>query len=282
LAVQGSRAPVWLPPLDIAPNLDELLGGLVTDPSGGLHREPSLRSSLTVPMALVDKPFEQRGTWSGSTSPGPRPRRHRGQSAEREVHRRTVAHHRARLTTRRRGPGLLPRLRRRQLGRLRDCRTSAASRAGGHGGGAADVGEVATCSRDGNGASPPRHRLGHHLPAAAPTVRSGRHAGVPEDGFGTCSSSSTAGPRCAASSRTSRGADGHRHRGLSTASTWWRLPPVAGLPQQHQGPVRSGWKLRLGERATRPSTARRRERAGRPAGRGINNDGRHAWPRCRR
>ncbi len=52
---------VWLPPLDVAPSLDELLGGLVTDPARGVTTaNPSLRGALRVPVALVDKPYEQR------------------------------------------------------------------------------------------------------------------------------------------------------------------------------------------------------------------------------
>ncbi len=52
---------VWLPPLDVAPNLDELLGGLITDSNRGVTTaNASLRGTLTVPVALVDKPFEQR------------------------------------------------------------------------------------------------------------------------------------------------------------------------------------------------------------------------------
>jgi hypothetical protein len=62
LAGKGTPAhQVWLPPLDVPPNLDELLGGLVTDPTRGVTTaNASLRGRLTVPMALVDKPFEQR------------------------------------------------------------------------------------------------------------------------------------------------------------------------------------------------------------------------------
>ncbi len=52
---------VWLPPLDVPPNLDELLGGLVTDPVRGVTTPTAaLRGTLTVPIALVDKPYEQR------------------------------------------------------------------------------------------------------------------------------------------------------------------------------------------------------------------------------
>ena len=62
LAGKGMPAhQVWLPPLDVPPNLDELLGGLVTDPARGVTTaNPSLRGVLTVPVALVDKPYEQR------------------------------------------------------------------------------------------------------------------------------------------------------------------------------------------------------------------------------
>jgi S-DNA-T family DNA segregation ATPase FtsK/SpoIIIE len=59
---KGSAAhQVWLPPLDVPPNLDELLGGLVTDPARGVTAaNPALFGALTVPVALVDKPYEQR------------------------------------------------------------------------------------------------------------------------------------------------------------------------------------------------------------------------------
>lgn len=57
---------VWLPPLTRAPGLDDLLGQLVTvdTPGRGMRglsvANPSLRGALQVPIALVDKPFEQR------------------------------------------------------------------------------------------------------------------------------------------------------------------------------------------------------------------------------
>ncbi|GAA1753824.1 type VII secretion protein EccCa [Luedemannella helvata] len=57
---------VWLPPLDRAPSLDDLLGAIVTvdTPGRGMRgltvANPSLRGALQVPVALVDKPFEQR------------------------------------------------------------------------------------------------------------------------------------------------------------------------------------------------------------------------------
>ncbi|MFD1320822.1 type VII secretion protein EccCa [Micromonospora sonneratiae] len=52
---------VWLPPLGQSPTLDELLGPVVTDPVRGLtFGNPELHGALQVPVALVDKPFEQR------------------------------------------------------------------------------------------------------------------------------------------------------------------------------------------------------------------------------
>ncbi|MFE7542681.1 type VII secretion protein EccCa [Streptomyces platensis] len=59
---QGPAAhQVWLPPLDKAPALDQLLHALATTPERGLHAS-SYRATggLTVPLGLVDKPFEQR------------------------------------------------------------------------------------------------------------------------------------------------------------------------------------------------------------------------------
>jgi S-DNA-T family DNA segregation ATPase FtsK/SpoIIIE len=52
---------VWLPPLREPPTLDELLGPLVTDPSRGVTTaEASRRGTLTVPVAIVDRPLDQR------------------------------------------------------------------------------------------------------------------------------------------------------------------------------------------------------------------------------
>nr|MDT0662632.1 type VII secretion protein EccCa [Micromonospora sp. DSM 115978] len=62
LVGQGPPAhQVWLPPLAEAPTLDELLGPVGTDPARGLTvGNPELHGTLQVPVALVDKPFEQR------------------------------------------------------------------------------------------------------------------------------------------------------------------------------------------------------------------------------
>ncbi|MER0245501.1 type VII secretion protein EccCa [Streptomyces sp. HSW2009] len=59
---QGQPAhQVWLPPLDEAPPLDQLLPPLVTAPERGLHAGGYQRAGgLTVPLGLIDKPFEQR------------------------------------------------------------------------------------------------------------------------------------------------------------------------------------------------------------------------------
>jgi S-DNA-T family DNA segregation ATPase FtsK/SpoIIIE len=52
---------VWLPPLAHAAGLDELLGPLVTEPALGYTvANPHLRGNLQVPVAQVDKPYEQR------------------------------------------------------------------------------------------------------------------------------------------------------------------------------------------------------------------------------
>jgi len=52
---------VWLPPLSTSASLDELLGPVVADPARGLSvANPQLHGALRVPVALVDKPFEQR------------------------------------------------------------------------------------------------------------------------------------------------------------------------------------------------------------------------------
>ncbi|HYN94301.1 MAG TPA: type VII secretion protein EccCa [Pilimelia sp.] len=62
LAGQGPPAhQVWLPPLSQSPTLDELLGPVVADPARGLtFANPELHGALQVPVAIVDKPFEQR------------------------------------------------------------------------------------------------------------------------------------------------------------------------------------------------------------------------------
>jgi S-DNA-T family DNA segregation ATPase FtsK/SpoIIIE len=62
LAGQGPPAhQVWLPPLSQSPTLDELLGPVVADPVRGLtFANPELHGALQVPVAIVDKPFEQR------------------------------------------------------------------------------------------------------------------------------------------------------------------------------------------------------------------------------
>lgn len=62
LAGQGPPAhQVWLPPLDRAPTLDELLGPPGVDPERGLtFANPELHGGLQVPVAVVDKPYEQR------------------------------------------------------------------------------------------------------------------------------------------------------------------------------------------------------------------------------
>ena len=62
LAGQGPPAhQVWLPPLADPPTLDELLGPVTTDPARGLtFANPELHGALQVPVAVVDKPYEQR------------------------------------------------------------------------------------------------------------------------------------------------------------------------------------------------------------------------------
>ncbi|GAA0815497.1 type VII secretion protein EccCa [Spirilliplanes yamanashiensis] len=62
LAGQGPPAhQVWLPPLVTSPALDELLGPVTVDPARGLaFANPELHGALQVPVALIDKPAEQR------------------------------------------------------------------------------------------------------------------------------------------------------------------------------------------------------------------------------
>ncbi|QGN46448.1 type VII secretion protein EccCa [Micromonospora sp. WMMD558] len=62
LAGQGPPAhQVWLPPLGPAPALDELAGPATVDPARGLTvGNPELHGALQVPVAVVDRPFEQR------------------------------------------------------------------------------------------------------------------------------------------------------------------------------------------------------------------------------
>ncbi|MFF5448299.1 type VII secretion protein EccCa [Streptomyces sp. NPDC012888] len=62
--LEGQGVPahqVWLPPLDQAPPLDQLLPALAASEARGLHAEGYTRpGGLVVPMGLIDKPFEQR------------------------------------------------------------------------------------------------------------------------------------------------------------------------------------------------------------------------------
>ncbi|MFJ1993308.1 type VII secretion protein EccCa [Streptomyces sp. DASNCL29] len=59
---QGPAAhQVWLPPLNDAPALDQILATLAVSPERGLHVSDYPRSGgLVVPLGIVDKPFEQR------------------------------------------------------------------------------------------------------------------------------------------------------------------------------------------------------------------------------
>lgn len=62
--LEGQGVPahqVWLPPLDQAPPLDQLLPALAPSAERGLHAEGYTRpGGLVVPLGLIDKPFEQR------------------------------------------------------------------------------------------------------------------------------------------------------------------------------------------------------------------------------
>ncbi len=62
--LEGQGVPahqVWLPPLDQAPTLDQLLPGLAATAERGLTATEYTRpGGLTVPLGLIDKPFEQR------------------------------------------------------------------------------------------------------------------------------------------------------------------------------------------------------------------------------
>ncbi|MFI5619199.1 type VII secretion protein EccCa [Streptomyces sp. NPDC051567] len=62
--LEGQGVPahqVWLPPLDQAPPLDQLLPALAPSAERGLHAQGYTRpGGLVVPLGLIDKPFEQR------------------------------------------------------------------------------------------------------------------------------------------------------------------------------------------------------------------------------
>ncbi|GAB2688241.1 type VII secretion protein EccC [Saccharopolyspora gloriosae] len=61
--LKGSGPParqIWLPPLSAAPSLDGLLPSVVPDPVRGMTVEPTGgRTPLRVPVAVVDRPYEQ-------------------------------------------------------------------------------------------------------------------------------------------------------------------------------------------------------------------------------
>ena len=60
---------VWIPPLDLPPALDEVLGPLTATPERGLSAADG--SPLRVPIGLVDRPLDQRREAArASTSPG--------------------------------------------------------------------------------------------------------------------------------------------------------------------------------------------------------------------
>ncbi|MFG2192526.1 type VII secretion protein EccCa [Streptomyces sp. NPDC048639] len=62
--LQGQGPPahqVWLPPLDDSPSVDRMLPALSVTPERGVHAaEYTALGKLVVPVAIVDKPFEQR------------------------------------------------------------------------------------------------------------------------------------------------------------------------------------------------------------------------------
>src|SRR5690606_32656825 len=62
--LEGQGVPahqVWLPPLDRAASLDELLPALTVSAGRGIHpADYPAPGSLTVPLGLIDKPFEQK------------------------------------------------------------------------------------------------------------------------------------------------------------------------------------------------------------------------------
>ncbi|WP_424184569.1 type VII secretion protein EccCa [Actinokineospora sp. G85] len=62
LAGRGAPAhQVWLPPLEVSPPLDELLGGLVEDPRRGLRAsDPAMCGALRAVVGVVDRPLDQR------------------------------------------------------------------------------------------------------------------------------------------------------------------------------------------------------------------------------
>ncbi|UGY93952.1 type VII secretion protein EccCa [Streptomyces gobiensis] len=62
--LQGQGPPahqVWLPPLEESPSMDRMLPALSVSPERGVHAaEYTAQGKLVVPVAIVDKPFEQR------------------------------------------------------------------------------------------------------------------------------------------------------------------------------------------------------------------------------
>ncbi len=160
LAGQGPPAhQVWLPPLDSSPALDELLGPVGVDPVRGLTvANPELHGALQVPVAVVDKPFEQRrdllwlaldGAAGHVAVVGTTPQRPVEPAAHPGLRARAHPHPG-------RGAGLLPRLRRRDARRAarpapRGRRQRALRR---HLACAVPSARSPACSPSGSGASP--------------------------------------------------------------------------------------------------------------------------------
>ena len=268
LAGKGMPAhQVWLPPLAEPPNLDDLLGGLVTDPARGVTTaNPSLRGALTVPIALVDKPFEQRRdiAWfdlsgaAGHVAIVGNPQSGKSTAVRTLVTALALTHtpQEVQVYCLDFGGG--------SLGALRDLP---------HVGGVAGrletapvrrtVGEVATLLADRERRfAARRHRLGGDVPPAAPTVRSGRHARgaggrvrrrVPRRRRLGHAAQRVRGPRAGPGRRRHPWAElrrpprRHRH-------------PMGRLPPQHPGPVRFPTRAaprRPGRLSDQPQDSRR-------------------------
>ena len=277
---------VWLPPLDEPPTLDELLPGR----SRSRPTRPDRRRARRARAGCRCRSASSTGRssscatccgWTCSARPATWPWPARPQSGK--SHRAAVPDPALALThTPARGAVLLPGLRRRLAGHAgRTCRTSAGSPAGS----TRDrvrrtVAEIAHPARASASEQfrRARHRLDGHLPAPP-----GRRRARRTSGSATSSWSSTAGPRCARTSRSSSRPSPTSPPAASPTASTWSSPPRAGRSSARpcatcSAPASScGWATRPTPRSTGDAARPCRSAPGPRAdpGRACTS-----WPRC--